>query len=788
MKKEPDLSGRNIIFLNSGGKKKKFTLERAKKLGVNIILVNKKLDCGKNIVGSFIEADTYNHSEVIEKLKSFLKQNPDTTFDGAITFWEDDVPLLARVCEEFSLTGNTYKTAINTRNKYEMRKRLKETGLGCPEFHLVKTHRDLKKAIEEIGFPAVMKPVWGADSEFVILARDEIEAKNTLNYFFKNCNEQFNPIFKYNDSSFLYEEYMDGTEVSVEGFSQYGIPHVIGIHEKQAVKPPYFIEYGDIIPARIDPKVQEEVVKLAESSMIALGVTNSLSHIEIKTTANGPKIVEVASRMGGDYIYDDIKEIWGVDMVELGIKIATNQTVKPHRKDPKGCIMGRYFIPKSSGVITKIQNAKEARLLKNVIQVAINKNVGDAILVPPEGFENAGWAVVKGRTHQEGEILLNKIMETVEINVTKFHKDSSLGKTSSSLDNASIVRNQILRASKMVKIRSVNLNAVKKLHIGLLTNDITGGEEIKNALSSLGYSINLFDISELPFPIKKIQDANLDFVINLTEAKSGSTMMKAYAADFLDMMQIPYTGSNAGTLSLATDKVKVKKLLEYHSIPTPEWDYIESLDEEINDDLCYPLIVKPANSDNHFGINNNSIVTNKRELKKQLKIMIEKLQKPALIEEYIEGDEVDVSIIGNSEDAEVLPLIRSIFDKVPKGYWHIYSSEIYEIEHKKALDLIRIEKPARIPQKLDTLISEMALDIFNIFDCRDYTKIEMRIDKNGNPFVLELNPNPSIRRHDFLPLAAKLAGYNYEEFLEEIILTAVQRHKDHPPFYHLQYE
>ncbi len=787
MKSKPSLQGKNILFVNSGGKKKRFTLEKAKKLGANVILINNKLDCSKKLADFFIEADTYNHTEVIEKLKLFKKQNPNIQLDGAISFWEDDIPLLGRICEEFKLPGNSYKTSIKTRNKFVMRKKLKETGLGNPEFFLLKSHKDLKLATKTIGFPAVMKPVWGSDSEFVILVRNEKEAEKTYDYLLKNCTESFNPIFKYNHGTFLYEEYMEGIEVSVEAYSQYGIPHVIGIHEKQPIKLPYFVEYGDIAPARLDERVEEKVVKLAESALIALGVVSSLSHIEIKVTPEGPKIVELASRMGGDDIYMNVKEIWDADMVEIGLMIATDQMVMLEKKDPTECAICKYFIPEESGIITKIKSDEELNKNKNVLLVKVNKNVGEAILVPPEGFENAGWAIVKGKTYQEGETLMNKVMESVKINVTKFHKDSSLGKTSngSSLDNASAVRNQILRASKLAKIKTLDLNAVKKLNIGILSNTLESVEEIHKILEERGYNVNVFSVTENPFPIKKIQEANLDFAMNLVEAKLGSSILKAYVADFLEMLQIPYTGSNAGTLSLATDKIKTKKLLEYHSIPTPAWDYIEHLDEEINDELQFPLIVKPANSDNHFGINNSSVVENKKQLKKQCELILNVLKKPVLIEEYIEGDEIDVSVIGNKEGAEVLPLIKSNFNKLPKDLKHIYSSELYEKENRKYLDLIKLEKPARIPQKLDILISEMALDIFDIFDCSDYAKIEIRIDKNGNPYVLELNPNPPISKNDYITLAAKLAGYSYGDFLEELISIGIEKYKDHPLFYSL---
>lgn len=774
-----DLRDKHILFVNSGGKKKRFTLERARQLGMRITLLNASMDVPASLCDTFIQADTYNHKEVSEKLHRHFKANPQDKPDGAITFWEDDVPLLGKICEEFHLPGNTYDTAIMTRDKHVMRKRLSETGLGGPQFHLIVNQSDLRKAMKTIGFPAVMKPVWGADSEFVILVQSEEEVRSTYAYLQKNCNEKFNPIFKYNRGLFLYEEYMEGTEVSVEGFAQYGIPHVIGINEKQPIKLPYFVEFGDIAPARIEEDTAYEVNKLAESAMIALGVHDSLAHIEIKITPEGPKIVEVGSRMGGDDIYFNVRNVWGIDLVETGLQIALGHHIPPRRKMPKDCVICRYFIPQHSGIISTIQQDKRALKSKDLIHLTLTKDVGDAVLVPPEGFENAGWVVVRGKTYQQAETLLEKIMRSIDINVTKFHRDSSLGRTTreNSLDTASVVRSKIMEASRLAKLRSADLKDVRRMHIGILSNS-SSSEIIRRTLVERGFRVGLIDVSEAPLPIRKIQNADFDFVLNLCEASLITPLLGTHVAALLEMLQLPFSGSSPITMGTALDKITVKKLLDYQGIPTPEWDYVEDLEDTIGTELRYPLMVKPARADDYHGIRMCSVVETERELKKQLAVIVEEYHQPALIEEYIDGDEIDACILGSGEEAEVLPIIRSVFDKMPEGYWHIFSSDLWETKHAKALNAIRIEKPARISPKLNKLVSEMALDMFHLFDCRDYAEVELRIDKEGNPFVLEINPNPGIDPTDFLPAAAKLAGYNYGEFLESIIWSAIQRYKD----------
>ena len=180
-------------------------------------------------------------------------------------------------------------------------------------------------------------------------------------------------------------------------------------------------------------------------------------------------------------------------------------------------------------------------------------------------------------------------------------------------------------------------------------------------------------------------------------------------------------------------------------------------------------------------------MTNKRELKKQLEYIVLKLGRPALVEEYIEGDEYDVTIIGDNEtNLRVLTLSRSLFHKMPKGYWHIYPFAAKWDSDPAYQKIITQRPPKNISKRLTSLISEIALDTYNILGCHDYGRVEVRVDKNDNPYVLELNPNPSINIEDCVPACAELIGMDYGDFIEEIIKMAIRRYKNKPPYSHLQ--
>ena len=780
-----NLKGKTILIINGMLKPQRFILEVIKKLGLTTVVVDVEPNYHpKRLTDYQIQANTNDYREVIDRIQIFKDENPEIKIDGAITFWEQDTPILAKVCEHFHYIGNSHKTAVNTRNKYEMRKRLKDTGLGSPEFHLLKNERDLTKAIATIGFPAVMKPICGSDSEFVVLVKSEEEAFTTYDYLKKNATGDFSNILQENKGLFLYEEYVDGTEISLECFVQYGIPHVVAMNEKAPMTPPYFIECGDIVPPRLPKEDLDEAVKLAESALIALGVKNSLGHIEMKLSSKGPKIIEVGSRMGLDDIYLYAKKVWNEDLIKIGLQVALGEKVEVKKRESNDCIIARYFIPPASGIITKVSNVDEAKKLPNVLSLMINKDVGDVVLVPPEGFETIGWVATYGKTYQEAQYHLDQILNTLDINVTKFSKGSSLGLSiePDTFSSASALRNRIIKAARIEKIRTIDASSAKNLHIGIITNselplldDSTKenpiGEDIKDMLIERGYRVSLFDMNEAPLPIHKIEEARLDFVFNLCEALHNSLHLESHAAALMDVLQIPFSGSKASTLSLCVDKILVKKLFEYHEIPTPAWDYAYSVDEEINPELRYPLIVKPADTDNSYGITSESVVTNKEELLIQLDKVINGYGRPALIEEFIDGDEFDACLIGNEENVRVLPLMRSIFNKVPEGCWPIYGSDEREDFE------ITLEKPAKIPEKLSNLLKEIALDCFSIFDLYDYGKVEFRVDKDGNPYVLEVNPNPPIGVDYFFSMSAEAEGMDFGTLLDELIMTAVGRYK-----------
>ena len=800
--KENLLHGKILLVVNTGSIKKKFIFQKLKRLGIKIVVLNKEKNWAQPYVDHWILADNYNHEEVIEKIKSFLVENPEIKIAGAVTYWEDDVPLLSKICKTFKLIGNGGEAASNTRDKFRMQEVLRKCGLPYIKQKLLRSEKDLKKAIKEIGFPAVIKPVFGAESQFVTKVDDPEEAKQAYQYVLKNCTPEFDPIFKYNESLFIYQEYIEGQEFSVECYVQHGIPHVVGIHEKTVMDLPFFLETGDYIPPRINNEKIQKLEKFAESALIVLGVRNSLAHVEVKMNGHEPRVIEVASRLGGDYTYENILDIYSFDLIKASCEIALGINIEEVPREPKKYILSRYFIPKNSGVITKVRDLEALQKNRKVSGYLLNKKVGDEVFVPPDGYENIGWVCVKGESYAEVDRVIDNIFEKVSIELAPFKSYSSFGKTfRKNRYSSALITNKdsIIKAKKIENIRKFSERDLKKLHIGIacniyscndpILNDLMSvGRNIEKTLQDRGYQVTFFDFNDLPKAFSDIRRSDVDIIFNVCERINDSSLLEPHSAAILDALQVPYTGSNPMTLALCIDKIRVKKLLAFHDIPTPKWDYAYSMEDYIDEDLRYPLIVKPGNTDNSIGITNESVVTNKKELKKQMEYVIKEMKRPVLVEEYIEGDEYDVTIIGNDEDElQVLPLSRSIFKNMPPGFWHIYPYQVKWSSEDSVYDNIVVQRPPRnISQKLASLITEIALDTYRILDCHDYGRVEIRVDADNNPYVLELNPNPSINIEDLIPHVAEIAGMNYGEFLENIILMAIQRYKNNPPYYHLQ--
>jgi len=806
-----DLAGKTVLLVNTNSANdplhsKKSFIKKARNLGVKIILLGKEATSFQSLVDYVIVANTTNYVESLSALEAFLQLNPEIKLDGVGTFLEDDVLLTAKIADKYRLIGPSFKVANRARNKYLFREFCFKNNLPAIKFKELKNSRDLEEIIKNFSFPLVVKPAYGAGSAFVVKVNNEEELRESYDYIKKELSPQVESAL--NDGLGIFvEEYIDGDEVDLDILVQNGKIKFCALSDNGQTKEPFFIETTRMTPSNLPAKNQAQLLALADEALEKMGILNGCIHFEAKSTPKGPIPLEINLRMGGDEVYYSLKIAWRVDLIENYLKIICGIYI-PKFEFPAGpyeYLVAETFSSDHSGILVNLEIEDSLKRQSFLEEFQFEKKIGDSVLAPPDGYEYLGWVLVSGHNPLDAQDNLRLVSKLINYEVAKFHSASLIGKTKRKNPfSISTVNREILkRGSKIEKIRRMAISNQRNLHVGiacnlydenaqdqeaLVENDLTViGKEIESALQGRGYRTSFFDFNDLPKVFNELKNSDVDLVFNVCERINNSSLLEPHVASIFDALQIPYTGSNPFTLGLCIDKIRVKKLLSYHKIPTPEWDYIYSLDDEIRDDLRYPLIVKPANTDNSIGITNESVVRDEKELRRQLEKVIKEIGRPALIEEYIHGDEYDVPVIGrDDDDLRVLPLTRSIFDALPSDKWHIYPFESKYTNDSVYDKIVKQRPPKNISKKLEALLGEIALDTYRILDCHDYGRVEIRVDKNNNPYVLELNPNPSLNSDGVFSASAEVIGLDYADFLEEIIRLAIKRYKDNPPYYHLQ--
>jgi len=277
----------------------------------------------------------------------------------------------------------------------------------------------------------------------------------------------------------------------------------------------------------------------------------------------------------------------------------------------------------------------------------------------------------------------------------------------------------------------------------------------------------------------KLKETKPDIVFNVTEGSNGISR-EAQIPAMLDLLNIPYTGSDPLTLSICLDKARTKEILSYHKIPNSKFTTTKNLDQLNLADLHFPLIVKPVAEGSSKGIYSSSFVSDKKELFNEIKRVTENYKQTALIEEYLPGREFTVALLGNDEEVSILPIVELNYEEFPDNLARIYSYEAKWLIDTKDNPLKAFTCPAKISKSLEHIINRMALKTFKVLNCKDWARIDLRLDTDGIPNVIEINPLPGIlpdpRENSSFPKAALAAGYTYNEMINKVLYISLKRH------------
>ncbi len=323
----------------------------------------------------------------------------------------------------------------------------------------------------------------------------------------------------------------------------------------------------------------------------------------------------------------------------------------------------------------------------------------------------------------------------------------------------------------------------KPSHEGVLLNDLSESglshevELIKGYLEEQFTTVHSLAVDlDVERTMKEITKYSPDIIYNFVEAVEGIASYEYCMAGVYQLLGVNFTGNTPSSLGNCLNKTRTKLILKSYGINSPRSLTLSKKDvvTEENLKLKYPLILKLANEDASIGISELSVVNNYTELKKQLRFLRKTYNQEVIVEEYIEGRELNVAVLGNN----VLPVSEIKFNGLPdhlpkivtyEGKW-IAASSYYENTKPKC--------PTRLDKRTKKKVEEIALLTFRAMGCRDYARVDIRLDKNKEPYVIEVNPNPDISTDSGFARAAAAAGISYSQLLNTIANFALERMKN----------
>ena len=303
--------------------------------------------------------------------------------------------------------------------------------------------------------------------------------------------------------------------------------------------------------------------------------------------------------------------------------------------------------------------------------------------------------------------------------------------------------------------------------------------DVKEALLELGHDVKVIGIFDDISPIRAtIEDWKPHIAFNLTEDFAGIGSFDFFIVSYLEMMKLPYTGSNARGMVLARDKAVSKKLLGYHRIKVPDFMVFPfGQHRKKIRKLPYPMVVKSLTEEGSFGIAQASFVENEQQLRERVERVHEITQGDVIAEQYIDGRELYVSVIGNNR-LEVFPVRELIFKNVAQDQPRMATYKVKWDENYRerwGIDYIFVRN---LPKEMAEKIDKLSRRIYRILELTGYARLDLRLTRDGTLYVLEANPNPGIADSEDVAFSAEKAGLSYPELIQRILNLGLRAHAE----------
>ena len=294
--------------------------------------------------------------------------------------------------------------------------------------------------------------------------------------------------------------------------------------------------------------------------------------------------------------------------------------------------------------------------------------------------------------------------------------------------------------------------------------------DVLSSLKEMGHQVVPLGVADDPGVIRKtLLDLRPHVAFNLLEEFHGVAIYDQHVVAYLELMKQPYTGCNPRGLMLAHDKGLSKKILSYHRIATPKFALFPK--GKVVKPLrryAYPLLVKSVIEDASLGISRDSLVVSGDELKRRVGYVHEELGTDALVEEYIEGRELYVGVMGNQR-LQTFPVWEMLFQKLPPGVPNIATRRVkWDAEYQKELGIVT-EAADNLPAGADERISKLCKRVYRVLCLSGYARMDLRMTDDGRVYVLEANPNPNLSFGEDFAESAERVGISYDKLIQRIL-------------------
>ena len=373
-------------------------IRKAKEMGLTVAVADFNPQAvGIPLADEYFNVSTIDEEGVYEAAKAFRA-------DGIMTL-ATDMPMraLAYACQKLGLTGISYDTALRATDKAAMIQAFAAADVAHPWYRIAEGG---KLADTPPSFPLITKPTDNSGSRGVMLVNSAEELRVALEYSSQNGR----------GGDVMVEEYMQGPEVSVEIMADGGRIHVLQITDKLTTGAPHFVEMGHSQPSRLPEDTQAAIRDLATRAVQSVGIENGPAHVEIIVTKDGPKMVELGARMGGDCITSHLVPLsTGIDMVGSTIRCALGLPMELKPSLQKGSAI--RFLSAPSGLIREISGADEAREIPGVQEVTLTKHIGDRMDGIASSNDRPGYVIAQGETAEEAAAICEKAIQKITITV-----------------------------------------------------------------------------------------------------------------------------------------------------------------------------------------------------------------------------------------------------------------------------------------------------------------------------------------------------------------------------------